>query len=95
MVVDLEPNRPNLTKPTSPTYLTYHPEPPNLLIHLTYPPTWPTQPPVLPTHLIYLPMSPTQPDNCLDLTDNLQEEEDSLPELTWTNQSQPNRTNLT
>mgnify|MGYP005692197009 CR=1 FL=1 len=59
MVVDLEPSRPNQTKPTWPTYLTYFPGPPELPRSLTYPPTWPTHPSVLPTYLIYPPIQIT------------------------------------
>ena len=41
------------TIPTTST--TYFSDPPELLSHLTYPPTWPTHPSVLPTHLILNP----------------------------------------
>ena len=59
MVLDLEPSRPNQTKPTRPTYLTYFPGPPELPRSLTYPPTWPTHPSVLTTYLIYPPIQIT------------------------------------
>ena len=52
---NLEPSRLKRTKPTWPIYPTYFPDPPELPIHLTYPPTWHNHPSVLPTQLIYPP----------------------------------------
>ena len=78
MVMDLEPSRPNQTKPTRPTYLTYFPGPPELPRSLTYPPTWPTHltyPPICLAHLLDL---PTHPDNLPEPTDNLPEPTDNL-----------------
>ena len=92
MVLDLEPSRPNQTKPTWPIYHTK----PWIFRSLTKPyqtylnylsdllswHTWGTCPPDKPTHLTYVPICPTHLPDLLNRPYNLQNRIDNHPEPT-------------